>query len=90
MTKFGRFGKTGPSGFLFQSIRFWQVQRRIKIGAKLKYLKIRCVFRLGKRLRGAMEPRWKNSKPRANGRKNWTAWFWILKYSVFPEQIDSD
>jgi hypothetical protein len=22
--------------------------------------------------------------------KNWIVWFWILEYSVFPEQIESE
>jgi hypothetical protein len=40
MTKFDMFEKTRLSGFVFRNIQFLQVQRRIKVGAKLKDLKI--------------------------------------------------
>jgi hypothetical protein len=39
-TKFGKFGKTGLSGFLFRIIRFWKFQGKTKEGVKLKDLKI--------------------------------------------------
>jgi hypothetical protein len=44
MTKFDKFGKIRPFGFLFQTIWFWQVQRRIKAGAKLEDLGIQGCF----------------------------------------------
>jgi hypothetical protein len=45
MTKFDRPGKTRLSGFLFQNIRFWLVQKRIKTRAKLRDLKIQGILR---------------------------------------------
>jgi hypothetical protein len=35
MTKFGKFGKTGPSGFLFWTAQFWQFQSKAKEGAEV-------------------------------------------------------
>jgi hypothetical protein len=90
MTKFDKCRKIGLFGFLFRNIRFWQVQRRIKTRAKLEDFKIRGVLRHGKRLRGVKEPSWRKSKPKAEGRKNQTVWFWIPEYPIFPEQIESD
>jgi hypothetical protein len=51
MTKFGRSEKTGPSGFLFQIIQFWQFQNRNITRAKLEDLKIQGILRHGKGLR---------------------------------------
>jgi hypothetical protein len=90
MTKFGRSGKTGPSHFLFRSIWFYQVQRRIKTAAKFEYLKIQGVLRHENRLRGVKGPRWEKSKPKVEGYKNQTIQFWIPEYPVFLEQIKSD
>jgi hypothetical protein len=48
MTKFGESGKIELSDFLFQNIRFWQFQGKIKKGAKLQDLKIQGVLSHGK------------------------------------------
>jgi hypothetical protein len=40
MTKFGKAGKTGPSGFLFWTIRFWQFKNKTMEGAELEDWKI--------------------------------------------------
>jgi hypothetical protein len=40
MSKFDKSRKIGLSGFLFQTIRFWQFQRKTKERVKLKDLKI--------------------------------------------------
>jgi hypothetical protein len=52
MTKFGKSGKTGPSGFLFWTIWFWQFQSKAKEGAKFKDLKIQDVLKQEKGLKG--------------------------------------
>jgi hypothetical protein len=36
MTKFRKSKKTGPSGFLFRTVRFWQFQSKAKKGAKFE------------------------------------------------------
>jgi hypothetical protein len=59
MTKFGKSGKTGPSSFLFQTIQFWQFQNKIKEEAKLEDLKIQCVLKHEKGLKGIKGPGWK-------------------------------
>jgi hypothetical protein len=69
MTKFGKSGKTGLFGLLFRTIRFWQFQGKTKERVKLKDLKIQCVLRHGKGLKGIKEPRWKKSKPKAEAAK---------------------
>jgi hypothetical protein len=61
MTKFGKAGKNGPSGFLFRTIRFLTVSKQ-KQGAKLEDLKIQCVLKHEKRLKGIKGPRWKKIK----------------------------
>jgi hypothetical protein len=65
MTKFGNSGKTILSGLLFRNIRFWQFHDETNEGAKLKDLKIQCVLRHEKGLKGIEEPRWKKFKPKA-------------------------
>jgi hypothetical protein len=52
MTKFGNSKKTGPSGFLFRTVRFWQFQSKAKEGAKFKDLKIQGVLKQEKGLKG--------------------------------------
>jgi hypothetical protein len=69
MSKFDKSGKTGLSGFLFWTIRFWQFQGKTKKRVKLKDLKIQDVLRLGKGLKGIKEPRWKKSKPKSEAAK---------------------
>jgi hypothetical protein len=65
MTKFCKTGETGSSGFLFRLPGFSSFQNRNKEGAKLEDLKIKCVLRTGKILKGDKEPMEKNSKPKA-------------------------
>jgi hypothetical protein len=57
MTKFGKSGKTGLSGLLFQNIRFWQFQSKSKEEAKFKDLKIQGVLKQEKGLKGNKGPR---------------------------------
>jgi hypothetical protein len=45
MTKFGKFGKTGLSGSLFQNIRYWLFQSEAKKEAKFDDLKIQGVLK---------------------------------------------
>jgi hypothetical protein len=52
MTKFGKSEKIGPSGSLFQIVRFWQFQSKAKEGAEFKDLKIQCVLKQEKWLKG--------------------------------------
>jgi hypothetical protein len=54
ITKFGMAGKTGPSGFLFWSIRF---QNKTKEGAKFEDFKIQDVLKKEKGLEGIKAPR---------------------------------
>jgi hypothetical protein len=57
MTKFGKSGKTGQFGLLFRNIRFWQFQSKAKEEAKFKDLKIQCVLKQEKSLKGIKGPR---------------------------------
>jgi hypothetical protein len=57
MTKFGKAEKIRLSGLPNQSIRFWQFQSQTKEGAKLEGLKIQCVLKLEKGLKGIKGPR---------------------------------
>jgi hypothetical protein len=57
MIKFGKSGKTRLSGLGYRSIRFSQVQRRIKAGDKLEDLKIQGCFEAWKMRKGIKEPR---------------------------------
>jgi hypothetical protein len=57
MTKFRKSKKTGPSGFLFQTIRFWQFQSKAKKGAKFEDLKIQGVLNQEKGLKSIKGPR---------------------------------
>jgi hypothetical protein len=52
MIKFGKSEKTGPSSFLFWTIRFWQFQIKAKDGAKFKDLLIQGVFKQETGLKG--------------------------------------
>jgi hypothetical protein len=69
MTKFGKSGKIGLSGFLFRTIQFWQFQVKTMEGAKLKDLKNQGVLRDEKGIKGVKEPNWKKSKPKAEAKK---------------------
>jgi hypothetical protein len=80
MTKFGKRGKTRLSSLPFWNIRFWQFQGKTKEGAKLKDLKIRCVLRHGKGLKGIKEPTWNKSKPKP---QKLDCRFWIPEYPFF-------
>jgi hypothetical protein len=44
MTKFDKSEKTRPSDFLFQTVRFWQFQRKAKEWAKFEDLKIKVFW----------------------------------------------
>jgi hypothetical protein len=57
MTKFGKVKKTGPSGFLFWTIRFRQFKNKKKEGTKLEDLKIQCVLKHEKGLKCIKGPR---------------------------------
>jgi hypothetical protein len=57
MTKFGRAGRTGCSGFLFRTVRFWQFWNMNMTRAKLEDLKIQGVLKQGKGLKGIKGPR---------------------------------
>jgi hypothetical protein len=52
MTKFGKAGKIGCSGFLFQIVWFRQFQNMNRTGARLEDLKIQGVLKQGKGLKG--------------------------------------
>jgi hypothetical protein len=69
MTKFDKSGKTGLSGFLCWTIRFWHFQDKTKEEAKFKDLKIQGVLRNEKGLKSVKKPRWKKSKPKAKATK---------------------
>jgi hypothetical protein len=47
MTKFGKAGKIGCSGFLFRTVRLWQFRNIKKTGAKLEELKIQGILKQG-------------------------------------------
>jgi hypothetical protein len=70
MTKFGESEKIELSDFLFQNIRFWQFQGKIKEGAKLQDLKIQGILSHGKGLESIKEPRWMKSKSKAKTTKS--------------------
>jgi hypothetical protein len=57
MTKFGKSGKMGPSGFPFRTIRFWQFQSKAKEEANLEDLKIQGVLEQEKGLKDIKGPR---------------------------------
>jgi hypothetical protein len=63
MIKFGKARKTGCSGFLFRIVRFRQFQNMNRTEAKLEDLKIQCVLKKEKRLKGTRDrDRRKSSK----------------------------
>jgi hypothetical protein len=86
MTKFGKSEKTGLSGLLFRNIRFYQFQGNTKEGAKLEDLKIQCVLRHGKGLKGIKEPRWKKSKPKAEVAKTGLSGLGYRSIRFFPKR----
>jgi hypothetical protein len=57
MTEFGKSRKTGPSDFPFWAVRFQQFHRKAKEEAKLEDLKIQCVLKQEKWLKGFKGPR---------------------------------
>jgi hypothetical protein len=70
ITKFGKAIKTGPSDFLFWTIWFWQVQRRIKAGAKLEDLKMQGCFKAWKMIKKYQRAKIEEIQAESRGRKN--------------------
>jgi hypothetical protein len=59
-------------------------------GAKLDDLKIQCVLRHEKKLKGIKEPRWKKSKPKTKAAKIGPSGFAYRSIWFFLEQIESE
>jgi hypothetical protein len=59
-------------------------------GAKLDDLKIQCVLRHEKKLKGIKEPRWKKSKPKTKAAKIGPSGFAYRSIRFFLEQIESE
>jgi hypothetical protein len=67
MTKFGESGKTGLSGFLFWTIRFWQFHDKTNEGAKFEDLKIQGILRHGERGQDGRNPSQKPKPQKSDG-----------------------
>jgi hypothetical protein len=62
MTKFGKSGKTGPSGFLFQSIRFRQISAQEQDVSYIQRFEDPRSFEAWKGLKSIKKSIWKKSK----------------------------
>jgi hypothetical protein len=88
MTKFGKSRKTGPSSFLFWTVRFWQFSEQEQdMSYTQRFEDTRC-FETWKRNKKHQGAKMEEIEDRSRGRKNWTVWFWIPEYTVFSEQIE--
>jgi hypothetical protein len=57
MTKFGKSGKTGPSGFPFRIVRLQQFQSKAKEEANFEDLKIQGILKQERGIKGIKGPR---------------------------------
>jgi hypothetical protein len=88
VTKFDESGKTGPSGFLFQTVRFWQFsEQEHDMSYTWRFEDSRC-FEAWKRVKRHQGGKMEEIQARSQSCKNWTIRFWIPEYPVLPEQIE--
>jgi hypothetical protein len=89
MIKFVKSRKTGPSGFLFQTVQFRQFleqKQDVSYTRRFEYPRRFEAWTRTKRYQGAnME----EIQARSQSRNNQIVWFWIPEYLVFTEQIES-
>jgi hypothetical protein len=83
MNKFGKAGKTGPSGFysgLSSFGRFSEQDRDMSYTRRFEDPKCFETWKRTKRHQGA---KMEEIQARSQGHENWTVQFWIPEYPVF-------
>jgi hypothetical protein len=86
MTKFGKAGKNGSSGFLFWTIRFQQLSEQEQDMSYTQRFKDPESFKVCKRGKKHQEANMEEIQARSRSHKNWTVRFWIPGYPFFIEQ----
>jgi hypothetical protein len=86
MTKFGKSGKTGPSDFLFCTIRFRQISEQEQDMSYIQRFEDPRSFKTWKGAKMYQEVNMEEIQARSRCHKNRTIRFWILEYLVFQNR----
>jgi hypothetical protein len=86
MTKFGKSGKTGPSDFLFCTIRFRQISEQEQDMSYIQRFEDPRSFKTWKGAKMYQEVNMEEIQARSRCHKNRTIRFWIPEYLVFQNR----